>query len=357
MPLRQIFVINNSGWWIQGLLTLQDTAGELGCGNSTAQLKAMCMQRTDSESSGFYGNCEWCEHTFTYFVTPSGWVVDACQGKLLNDFNPGVNGNQCRSTYFDGIDAKSAFQGGEVKFSTCQTGPDKAYQTEAQLPEWCNCSSEAFDLIVSGTPYCQLNARRLASRFQDPEPVKVPRDFAEPGSGFLYSAQRVPQFIKDDWKDYVGWRIGVAAPPALDVGAMGGYLRSNGFLGNFEARSNASSFSRAPVEAKVSVSGLISKLPRGLAFDEPETPDLWADTRSCSGNSEMLTCCANSTRREVKLPEAPWFGAVPCFVAVEETQANALPWYRTFCKPCGDMENTHSEQPLFFPFPDEVYAT
>ena len=344
--LYKTLVIDRSGVFLKGLFALQQRAGKNGCGNSTVQLTRMCLSRNDTADSGYYPNCTWCEYAFTQFKTPSGYTVNSCRGTLLNDFTPGANGNQCKSSYFNG---------GDVKFSQCRVGPGLAYQSEDQLPEWCNCSSSAFDLVVAGTPYCEFNERLTANNFVDPSPVKVPRDLTEPGSGYLFTAQRVAEFVRDEWKDYVGWRIAVAAPAGLDVGAMGGYSLSNGFLGRFNQRSNTSEATRAPVAQTVQISGLIGKMPYGLAHNEPATSHEWTDLRACDANAFSFTCCANSTRRPVVLPDPPWFGAQNCYEAVRTKQAEALPKQRTVCMPCGiwPPNHVHSEQPFFWPLPEE----
>lgn len=347
----QLFVINAAGGWLGGLFAFQELAFSRGCGNSTLQFKEMCAERKDepSAASSFYKSCDWCEDTLTRFVTPSGFVVNSCAGKLVNDFNPGAKGDQCVSDFAGG---------NRVRFSQCRVGPGLAYESEAQLPRWCDCNSSDFQLIVKGTNYCKLDAAARARKVVDPQPVKVPRNFNEPGSGFLFTAQRVPQFIADEWKDYVGWRIAVAAPASLNVGAMAGYTRANGFLGRFDQRSNTSASTQAAVAASVTTSGLIANLPRGLAFDDAESPADWqtqpGGTRTCTSHQALTTCCAKANRRKVVLPDPPWQGAAGCFAAVESEQANSLPWSRMLCKPCAEWSSApHTDQIFFWPLPEE----
>lgn len=346
----QYSVANRGGSWLGGLFIFQELAYERGCSNSTAQLRAMCEGRLDEASSGFYPKCEWCEFTLRSFETPTGRIVDQCAGTLLNDFTPGANGDQCISDFFDG---------GKARFSQCIPGEGRAYQSEAQLPAWCDCSSKDFELIVNGTTYCKLHARAQARKLVDREPMKVPRNFDEPGSGFLFTEQRVPQFIPDDWADYVGWRIAIAAPAALNVGSMGGYIRGNGYLGTFEERSSASDAARTAVDAAVQTSGLVASLPRGLAYAEPAAPSLvrravWSETRTCNAHTELKTCCANTTRRPAKLRDPPWFGVAGCFEATEK-EANLMPWRIPLCVPCSEFPSAgiYSERIFIWPQPTE----
>ena len=234
--------------------------------------------------------CEWCADEFRKFQAPGRGEVDVCP--FIGFRFPNVNGDQCTSSFFPGGDNEEP--GGATDFTDCTAGPGRTYPTEASLPEWCNCTSDMFQRVVDGTTYCELDSRFNSIFKQDPAPVKALRNFT--GSVYKPSFSRAGLVIPDLWRNYVGWRVAISAPPSLNVGSLTGHLEDNGFLGQFNFTVDRSSAMESQIDAQLSATGLIESFPRGFGYDDPASPKEWRGSRACAASESFFTCCADAVR-------------------------------------------------------------
>ena len=239
-----------------------------------------------------------------------------------------MEGDQCTSAFFPG--GQPGEPGATTDFTVCVVGPGLTYPTADVLPEWCNCTSDMFQRVVDGTSYCALDRQFNSIFTQDPTPVKVPRNFSE--SGYTYPFAVPPIFIPDLWKNYVGWRMPISAPPSLSVGALTGYLEDSGYLGEFNYTVDKSTAVQSAIDVQLSATGLIESFPRGYGYDNPATPKQWRGSRACVASEEMFTCCVEVVR--APLLDA---SAYDCPEAYEYAQ-ESVDRERHVCQDCADWQ-------------------
>ena len=330
-------------------------AGRYGCSNTTSMLTEMCTRRTGDAATETYESCSFCaqEMGFSCVVIRTSDL----------DFLAGAVGDQCTSTNAGNDNAHLDFN----RMCVVGTAPEHDYQREDFLPAWCNCSSPAFDELVEGSWYCQLNNLMGGILLQDPPATKVVGPDVTTGGLWItfdvWNNGGAAYQLADRWSDYLGWRVPLVVPDPLQAALVGGGLATanetaaaaagNGFLGMFDAPSETLPSLRASLEESVAAEGLLLNgvLPNGVSSVTPDASAGWGggarETRTARADVAQLGCCVQLQRRvdderDCRVPTMfplPQAAVGPCGCHQED----GLPVSRTLCTDCASLLSMTSQ--------------